>query len=210
MARPCGLVEDQKPRREGEPHGDLEQPLVAVGERARELPRLARKPHAGECGPGRGRQIPRAGALHGQGHIVEGREPRKDRGDLEGIGDAAAHPDMGGQAGDVAPVEADRARLRRDAPRQKPHERGLARAVRPDQRMDLARDEVEIHPVDRAEAAEVAHEAAGFQKAHGRLLTPRSRRRPRSPRGAKSTRRISTAPTTNCEAVVTEEAQSIR
>ena len=55
---------------------------------------------------------------------------------------------MRGQVGDVAPVqERRRPRIRRDPPGQQADQRRLARAVRPDQRVDLPRGQVEIHPV---------------------------------------------------------------
>ena len=53
-------------------------------------------------------------------------------------------PGVGGQAGDVAAVEADRAGVGQQAAAEQADEGGLAGAVRADQRVDLAGGEVEV------------------------------------------------------------------
>ena len=103
------FVEDQEPRVEGEAHGDFEQSLVAVGERAGDEIGLVVQPDAGERRAGVGVEVAGPAPLDGDGDVVEDGERRIDRGDLERVGDAQTHAGMGGQAGDVAAHEGDRA-----------------------------------------------------------------------------------------------------
>jgi hypothetical protein len=72
---------------------------------------------------------------------------------LPGTGQAPAGPLMGGQPGDVTPVELDRP-AERDEPGQGIHESRLARAVGADEPDELAIAHLERHLTHRADAAE--------------------------------------------------------
>ncbi len=197
------LVEDQQPRLERQPHGDLDQPLVAIGKVAGEragavgetdpLERFAnaRLQRAGLGPPGR-----KQSSLHRQRDIVEDRQPRKDAGDLERIGDAGAHALVRRQRGDVAPFEHDRAGAWRDAPADQTDEGGLAGAVRADDRPDLTLVEPEVDTVDGLEPAEMACQRTCFdERRHGSHPSQRSRMEPSRPLGKNRISRISATPT---------------
>ena len=70
------------------------------------------------------------------------------------------------QTGDVRPVQGDCSRIRPKLAADDIEQRRFARAVRPDERMTLARLKRQVHVVDGLEAAEVPgdafeHEAGG-------------------------------------------------
>src|SRR6185369_13582502 len=85
------------------------------------------------------------------------------RRDLERADDAAARDVRRLLARDVLALEQDRARGRREELGEEIEERGLARAVGPDQRMDGAAAHREAHVVDGNEALELLREAARFE-----------------------------------------------
>src|SRR5262249_37657990 len=81
-------------------------------------------------------------------------------------------------AGHVGAGEGDAALVRAVDPGDDVEQRGLARAVRPDEANDLAVVDVEIDRIERNEPAEAAGEAAAGEQAHDALIL-RSRRRRR-------------------------------
>ena len=135
-------------------------------------------------------------ALRGQRDVVINAQRCVDLGDLEGIGDAAPDAGMGGQPGDVAAFEKDAPRPGLDPARQEADKGRLARPVRPDQRVNLPRCQIEIDPVHGFQPAEMPRQPARL-KDHGSHRSPRSLSVPRMPFGANSTSTTSTAPTMN-------------
>src|SRR5690606_2721572 len=90
--------------------------------------------------------------------------------------------------GDVLALERDRAGRRLQEFRQQVEDGGLARAVRPDQRVDRAVMDVEIDILDRDEARKIAAQAAGGEN-RPRSIVMRGDRRSHpaaltSPRGS--------------------------
>ena len=150
-------------------------------------------------------------ALGGEGDVVEDAEPREDRGDLEGVGDAEPDAGVGGQAGDVAAVEADRAGVGQQAAGEQADEGGLAGAVRADQGVDLAGREVEVDGVDgvqRRRSGGVRPRASSRVTA---AMAARGRAGRRAGRcGAKRTRASRARPTTSRWLVVALEPRSTR
>ena len=135
-------------------------------------------------------------ALHGERDIVVGREIGEDAGDLERVGDAEPHAQVGRHCGDVVAVEGDGAGRRQQAAGDQADEGGLAGAVRADQRTDLAGQDREVDMVDSLQAAEVAAEPGGCdERRHGSHRSHRSRIAPSMPFLKNSTNRISATPT---------------
>ena len=169
------LVEQQHLGIERQGGRDLQHALAAVGEIAGHL--VARVVEADGLqqllGARRQRveRRQRAPELHVQTlrplqrdpHIVEHGEVRKDRGDLERTHQAHARHLGRRRGGDVLAEKFDPAGARRQELGEQVEDRGLAGAVRPDQRLDLAGIDVEVDAVDGDEAAEIAPQAAGGQ-----------------------------------------------
>src|SRR5690606_36693489 len=84
--------------------------------------------------------------------ILPARKDLVDRGELAGQRDRLADPP--GLVDDVVPVHARGARVGRDERRQDPHERGLARAVRAEERDDAPGRHVQVYPAQHAQVAE--------------------------------------------------------
>jgi hypothetical protein len=108
--------------------------------------------HALGVGPGlaRGRP-PRQRADH---HVVEDREVAERLDDLEGAGESQQGNRVGGLAGDVAPLQGDAPLVRAIVAADQVKERGLARAVGPDDAQQIARADLEAHVAHGSEAAE--------------------------------------------------------
>ena len=164
------LVEQQHARLAGDGDRDFEQPLLAVRQ-----DRGALVHHVGEME-----------LLEQRDHFIDdlrlaaddappvmaGAEPLGDREaerferrqigkqlvDLEGARDAEPHARMRAHAGDVVAVEQDLAGTRRQHAGQQIDDRGLAGAVRADQRMARALLDLERHIVGRDDAAEALFE----------------------------------------------------
>src|SRR3989475_11010573 len=85
---------------------------------------------------------------------------------LERAGNACGGHLVRLQAGQVAPVEQERAGVWRVKPRQHVEERGLARAVRADQAENLAAADGKRDLGKRLQAAKVFGDAVGLQKRH--------------------------------------------
>ena len=106
---------------------------------------------------------------------LERRQSAEELVDLEGADQAAPHPRLAARGAVMSsPSSSDRGRRSaRSTPVSRLTKRGLAGAVRADQRMARAALELERHVVGRSEAAEALREAAG--------LAGRRRHRSRAP-----------------------------
>ena len=99
--------------------------------------------------------------------IVLDAERRKRPHDLEGAADAAPADAVGRQAVDALAGEGDRSGVGREHAGDHVEQRGLAGAVRPDDRENAALGHLEADPVDRDQAAEpLAHAIDRQQRAH--------------------------------------------
>ena len=191
------LVEQQHARPGGERHRDFELAVFAmthVGDR-RVGPRA--KPDAPERRAGgfaQFRLLARVAPevermsgvrLYGERDIVERGEIEEQRGDLERAREPAQAALPGGQRRDVLSGEADAAGLRGKLTGQLPDQRGLAGAVRPDDRVQLSLRDRERDIVRRDHAAEafgepfdlkqrLSHGAAGAGRRCRRVRTARS------------------------------------
>src|SRR5262245_32501398 len=76
--------------------------------------------------------------LHGERHVIEDREIEEQRGDLERAGEAELAAAKNRQARDISAREADVSRVGRDLAGELANQRGLASAVRSDDRVQLA------------------------------------------------------------------------
>jgi hypothetical protein len=103
---------------------------------------------------------------HLQLEVVAPREQRVERGLLERCADRA--PDARPLANDVVAAHPRRPGGRRQQRREHVHGRRLARAVRAEEAVDLARGDREVDPVDRARALlELLDELFGLDRAVG-------------------------------------------
>ena len=73
---------------------------------------------------------------------------------------------MGREVGDVAALEAHRARVRHELAGELPDQGGLPRAVRPDDRVDLVRADRERHVVGGGDPAEGLVQSCAGDRAH--------------------------------------------
>src|SRR4029077_5816177 len=110
--------------------------------------------------------------------VLEHRHAVKRSRNLEAAGDAAPRALVGGQPGYFFSLEDDLAGFVAQQPRDAVDQRGLARAVRADQAEALAGGDVDAHPGQRGEAAEVLRHAAYLEEGFSHRLN-----RPRTPSG---------------------------
>ncbi len=116
--------------------------------------------------------------LHRDPHVLERGQVGEHAEDLERSADPETGPPMHPHPGDVAVVEADFSAIRRDEPGEHVEERRLARAVRPDQAMELAGHHVQVDVVGGDERAEALVQSAHREDRRGgielrRALVPR-------------------------------------
>src|SRR5581483_5598307 len=178
-----GLVEQEQRGPARERQREFELPLLAVRQRARERAATAGKPAALERSsdgivllPRRTatqqRELASRQAAQCQAKVVLDRKLGKQIRDLVGATDAQRNALVGAQAGDVATAEQDRAGGGRHLAGDGIEKRGLAGAVRADDRASLARGHVERNAIDGAQRTErhadaaqgertVAHDAGG-------------------------------------------------
>src|SRR5205807_4280646 len=90
----------------------------------------------------------------GEDDVLDQREPVERPRDLERAPNTEVDDAVGRQPGDLAPLEADGAGVRRQGPGQHVEDRALAGAVGADQAEDLSRLDTERHVADGDEAAE--------------------------------------------------------
>src|SRR6185312_6684968 len=173
------LVEQQHVRLEPERDRDLDetltpirqfadQPVGVVGEAKPLQERVGRQQDLAmrACGT----EQAAAGAeplADREADIFEDAQAAEQRVDLEGACEAAPHPLFLRQRGDIGATEQNLARARLERAGDEIDERGLARAVGPDQRMARAGLEPEIHAARHLERAEAAIETARFESRLG-------------------------------------------
>jgi hypothetical protein len=102
-------------------------------------------------------------ALQRQTHVLQRRQVRKYRRDLETAHQPQARDHRRPHAGDIASLERDRATCRRQEAGQQIEARGLAGAVRADQGMDRPGFHTQVYTVNGDEAAELTREAVCLQ-----------------------------------------------
>ena len=123
--------------------------------------------------------------LHGERHIVEDGEIREQRGDLERAGEAELAAPIGRQRGDVVAVEMDAAGVGRELARELADQRALARAVRPDDGVQLAGGHNERNVIGRDDAAEAFAQVFDAQQSISHDAHPEAHRRFRRVRTAR-------------------------
>ena len=121
----------------------------------------------------RQRVPPRHRSLAAHRDVLPHREVAEELGALEGAPQPAAGPLGGAVTADVVPVQQDASSARFEQTAARVERRRLARAVRPDESGDRAHRRLEVHVVDRGDAAEthreIAHLEAGRRRcAHRR------------------------------------------
>ena len=168
-----GLVEEEDGGTDREGAGDLDKPLVDVGEGGRELlhrprvadereqrldrlDRLERGTRVGRRAPGREGAADRAEAPPPEGdlEVLPHRQVLEELGGLVGAGDAGARDGLGGEARHLPLAEPHRARLRAEVAADQVEDGGLPGAVRADDARDRARLGAERDPVHRDHPAE--------------------------------------------------------
>jgi len=170
------LVEQQEPRRGGERARQLEALEVDQRELRRQAVRLALQAH--ECEQTLGLPHPRARVAAGAAvetpheHVVESGEPGERSSALERARDTLGAHAVRREAGDVAIVEADRAGVRLEGPRDQVEERRLARPVGAHDPDQLAVLDGEADLADRAHPAERLRDPFHLQE--GQRPSPRS------------------------------------
>src|SRR5207244_8884283 len=117
----------------------LERPSVEGGEAALRLPEVEGSPEL---------------ALQGDADVLQHRHAGKDRGDLEAADHSAARDVRRALFGDVLAVVEDAAPGGGEEARQEVEDGGLARAVGPDERVDGAALDAQIHAVHGDETVE--------------------------------------------------------
>src|SRR5688572_3243759 len=122
--------------------------------------------------------------LDGEHHVQQDAEVGEHRGDLIAAADARKRALEDGISRDIAILEADHAGVGNDLARQLVDQRGLARAIRPDHRVDLACLDREIYAVGGCQPAEALHKARHVKERHA----PSARGLSRGRRASRSTR----------------------
>src|SRR5215470_4935738 len=175
---------------------ELHELLLAVGEIAREFAGEALELDEGEqlLGP-----RPRRRVVVGGNHeeILQRGQLGEDADHLEGAADALVEDPVRLEPVQAPALEADLSLVDALHPRDAVEERGLARAVRPDEPVDVSRLQRERHAVDGGDAAEslhhaIHHEDGLHQMVRGRLYFCWST--PRMPRGMRRTTVMMMAP----------------
>ena len=165
------LVEERDARRLHEAHAELQQLALAT----RELPRvevlhgLERELVQQRARPPRRFGLAQAAREARGEEIVERADAREHARHLEHAQQAAPGERRGRQARDLLVGEPHAPLPGREEPRQQVEDRGLARAVGPDEAEDLALLHREREVVHRGHAAEVLRDALRSQEAHRRL-----------------------------------------
>src|SRR5262245_11259841 len=217
------LVEQEEARRGDQRHADLEQRDVTIGERAGLASGERGKPDLLEraldllggaaimCG--RAERVEEAlPGVAGDPQVLRHRKLREHALDLQRAFDAEPADLVRLEPGDLATVEEDPAGVGREQAGYQVEERGLAGAVRADDRVQPPAGEAEAQVVDRGQSAEALGQSLGAQDrlAHGSVRSlvstaaagsrsvsrnSHSRHNPTMPLGAKITTRMATMPT---------------
>ena len=112
--------------------------------------------------------------LHGQHQVVAHALVRKNARDLEAARQAQRDPPVHGQVSQVLAAQHDAPGDWREKARYLVHQRGLARPVGANERVDFARLYREAHMVRGQQAAKPLDQPLHLKKAHGLLLAHRS------------------------------------
>ncbi len=175
------LVQQQHLGIKRQRRGNLKHPLAAIGEiRSQRIAftlqadRLDQFVGAGIQAVERGDRQPElcrkpVWPLQRDAYIVEHRQMRKNRRNLEGADQPHPRDPVRRRLGDVRAQKRDRTRRRLQEFGEQVEDGRLAGAVRADQRMDARVADVEIHVLHRHEGAEALRETAGGQH-HPRLF----------------------------------------
>ena len=173
------LVEHEDLRLERDHQRDLELALVAMRQRRRSAVapmrerdalehRVRARDQVGALHPRPQHVVVHAGSgLHGEAHVLGDRKARKQIGELECAAEPGSRTRGRREPRDVLPVEQDLTRARGKLPGDQVEIGGLAGAVRPDDRGQLAGPERATHRIDGHVAAEANGEIAGFEGGHG-------------------------------------------
>ena len=171
-----GLIQQEDARARGQGDRDLDDALSAVGQGAGRLQRDRRQAERVEqreslvqervLAPQRAPEMPaRAGPLgERERHVVDHRECAEQLVDLEGAGEPEPHPRVLRQTGDVGAAQADPAGARRQRSGDQVDQRGLAGAVRPDQRVARAVRQPEVDAIGHPQRAEALAQAKRLQR----------------------------------------------
>src|SRR5215469_3256319 len=193
------LVEQQHDRVGCERHAEFELPVlpvrhlrrdeVAEGGKADIRDELARRP-AQARNPFR--RLPESEAvalsgLNGERNVSLGGEAVEDARDLERSRQPEPRAAGGRQLADVAPVEHDPSRIRLEVAGQLSDQRGLAGAVRTDERMGFALADGERHVVGGDERAERLAQVLDLEQELAHLAAPGLESAARSSASGKST-----------------------
>src|SRR6185437_1086042 len=209
------LVEQQHAGLEAERHRDLDQALAAIGDLAHRTQRILGDAQLFEERIGlfddralgaRGTEQRAGDAMllaNRQGHILEYRKAAEQLVDLEGAGEAALDALRLGEAGHLLPREQDLAARGLERAADEIDEAGLARAVRPDQRVARAAREAKIDFIGDLQRAEALAQRLGLERrlsrlrrSHRRLVLRRIRAsaKPSTPPRANTTTSTSSSP----------------
>src|ERR1039458_9881965 len=207
------LVEQQHAGRTGERHGQLELAMFAMAQDRRRPVRTVAQAHPDEqrtpglaqfrLAPGIAPEIKRMAGmrLHRQRHIVEHAEIEKQGRDLERARQPQRATAIHRQRGDVVTGETNAAGVGRYLAAELADQCGLAGAVRPDHRVQLAGNHVEREIVGSDDALEALGQVTDLQQrlAHALTLAPSLASRPSMPRRANNTTRSSNGPMIICQ-----------
>ena len=180
-----GLVEKHQHRIAHERHADLQQSALAAREVSRglvahraqqqEVQQLLRLASCGLIGPPEEVPQPHVAPLDAQLHVLEHREVAVDADHLERPRHAQPGDLVRFQPCDVGPVEGDSAGVDFQHPAEAVEQRRLAAAVGTDEPHHLPGSDLDVHPVDRGQAAEALHYAGAL---HGEEAAGPRRRVP--------------------------------
>src|ERR687887_255622 len=204
------LVEQEHFRPGGERERDLQQPLLAIGQFVGGPKAVRAEPQRSENRIGfldriavSGQFLPptsgvAASLAHRERHRLERAQVREQGVDLKRAHEPAFDALVGLKRGDLLLAKKDPAVVRPEHAGDQVDQRGLARPVRPDQRVTLALRQIEGDILGNDERAEALVQSPRRQRryAHALLLAERTRRAipPRMPFGRKITTAISRVP----------------
>src|SRR5205814_1712434 len=112
--------------------------------------------------------------LEGERDMLDGAQLLEEAGDLERARNPALRDLMRTQSSDIDAEEKDSTARRHEEAGQEVEEARLARAVRPNEGVDLPLAQSQVHAVHRSEAGEVLSECMGFDGATDRRRLARS------------------------------------
>src|SRR6266516_2597330 len=227
-AHPAGrFVEEQQLRAQRIGDGDVEQLALALRQAAGRHRALVGKPELAKHVEGLAADVPVAvrkrrdfcdlalARENRQRDVVKNGKRVEQIDDLEAAGDARpdAFIDLG--EGDVFALEQDAAAVRRKVAADQIDQRGLAGAVRADEREKFALVDGEIHAIAGVDVAELLAEIDRLEKDHAgfsfhRSLVAAAEIAPTMPVGNSMTRSTRTTPSKSCQYSVAATAYVLR